>query len=68
MFGELYYQVTDQLKAAVGLRYSDEQKDGVQLTIYVTLVDLPNEANDGDFYFPTYENSQTSWKFNLTCD
>ena len=68
VFGELYYQVTDQLKATVGLRYSDEQKDGVQRTIYVTFLDLPNEANDGDFYFPTYEDSQTSWKFNLTYD
>ncbi len=68
VFGEAYYQVTDQLKATVGLRYSDEQKDGVQRTLYVTFLDLPNEANNGDFYYPTYEDSQTSWKLNLTYD
>lgn len=68
VFGEAYYQVTDQLKATVGLRYSDEQKDGVQRTIYVTFLDLPTEANNGDFYYPTYEDSQTSWKLNLTYD
>jgi outer membrane receptor protein involved in Fe transport len=68
VFGELYYQVTDQLKATVGLRYSDEQKDGVQRTQYVTFLALPNEANNGDFYYPTYEDSQTSWKLNLTYD
>jgi outer membrane receptor protein involved in Fe transport len=68
VFGELYYQVTDQLKATVGLRYSDEQKDGVQRTLYVTFLDLPTEANNGDFYYPTYEDSQTSWKLNLTYD
>ena len=43
VFGELYYQVTDQLKATVDLRYSDEQKEGVQRTLYVTFLDLPNE-------------------------
>ena len=68
VFGEAYYQLTDQLKATVGLRYSDEQKDGVQRTIYVTFLDLPNEANNGDFYYPTYSDSQTSWKLNLTYD
>lgn len=68
VFGELYYQVTDQLKATVGLRYSDEQKEGIQRTIYVTFLDLPNEANNGDFYYPKYEDSQTSWKLNLTYD
>ena len=68
VFGEAYYQLTDQLKATVGLRYSDEQKDGVQRTIYVTFLDLPTEANNGDFYYPTYEDSQTSWKLNLTYD
>jgi outer membrane receptor protein involved in Fe transport len=68
VFGELYYQVTDQLKATVGLRYSDETKDGVQRTLYVTFLDLPTEANNGDFYYPTYEDSQTSWKLNLTYD
>ena len=68
VFGELYYQVTDQLKATVGLRYSDETKDGTQRTLYVTFLDLPTEANNGDFYYPTYEDSQTSWKLNLTYD
>ena len=68
VFGEAYYQLTDQLKATVGLRYSDEQKDGFQRTQYVTFLALPTEANGGDFFMPTYEDSQTSWKLNLTYD
>jgi outer membrane receptor protein involved in Fe transport len=72
VFGEAYYQVTDKLKATLGLRYSDEEKDGVQRTLYVTFLDGPGSpkdaAGDGDFYYPTYEDSQTSWKVNLTYD
>ena len=41
IFGELYWDVNQDLRLTFGARYSDETKKSKQRTIYVTFADLP---------------------------
>jgi iron complex outermembrane recepter protein len=67
VFGELYWQATDDLKFTLGLRYSEEEKRSLQRTIYLAFLDDPNGPNGG------YERFEGRWeeptgKFNATWD
>jgi len=66
IFGEVYWDVTDSLRLTFGGRYTEEEKEGKQRTIYVTFADLPPvQPNDG-FFEPVFEQEEFSWKVNAT--
>jgi len=67
LFGEAYWSVTDKLTATLGLRYSDEQKDGKQRTLYLTFLDNALGEDNG-YFFPTYDSQETTGRLNLTYD
>jgi iron complex outermembrane receptor protein len=67
LFGEAYWDITDQLTATAGIRYSDETKEGKQRTIYVTFLDVPQlEPDTNSFIHPDYDSQETTGRFNLT--
>ena len=67
VFGELYYDVSPDLRLTLGARYSDEEKKAKQRTIYVTFSDLPPLDSENNAYgFPEYEQSEFTWKANAT--
>ena len=55
IFGELYWVVTDALRLTFGGRYSEEEKEGRQRTIYVTFADFPPIQPNNAFFEPKYE-------------
>ena len=55
-FGEFYYDFTDDLQLTVGLRYSDEDKDASQRTIYLNFLDDPAAPGGG------YQSFQDDWQ------
>ena len=65
LFGEAYWDVTDNLRLTFGARYSDEEKKGQQRTIYISFLDLASDPDNGYFY-PEYDQQETSWKVNAT--
>lgn len=67
VFGELYWDVTSNLRLTFGARYSEEEKEAQQRTIYVTFSDLPplDPENNGYFY-PEWEQDEFSWRVNAT--
>ena len=67
LFGELYYDVNEDLRLTFGARYSEEEKKSKQRTIYVTFADLPplDPENNG-YGFPKYDQEEFTWKFNAT--
>ena len=67
-FGELYWDVTDALRLTVGGRYSEEEKEGKQRTIYVTFSDLPPIQPNNAYFEPKYEQDEFTWKVNATYD
>lgn len=67
IFGETYWNVTDRLTATLGLRYSDEEKNGKQRTLYVTFLDNALGEDNG-FFYPQYDSQETTGRFNLTYD
>jgi outer membrane receptor protein involved in Fe transport len=68
IFGELYWDVTDALRLTFGGRYSEEEKEGRQRTIYVTFADLPPIQPNNAFFEPKYEQDEFTWKVNATYD
>ena len=68
IFGELYWDVTDALRLTVGGRYSEEEKEGKQRTIYVTFSDLPPIQPNNAYFEPKYEQDEFTWKVNATYD
>jgi outer membrane receptor protein involved in Fe transport len=67
VFGELYWQTTDTVSMTLGLRYTEEEKQSTQRTVYLGFLDDPNGPNDG------YDNFSGEWeeptgKFNITWD
>ena len=67
LFGELYYDVNEDLRLTFGARYSEEEKKSKQRTIYVTFADLPplDPENNG-YGFPKYDQEEFTWKVNAT--
>jgi iron complex outermembrane receptor protein len=67
LFGELYYDVNEDLRLTVGARYSEEEKKSKQRTIYVTFADLPPLDPENNAYgFPKYDQEEFTWKLNAT--
>ena len=67
IFGELYWDVNQDLRLTFGARYSDETKKSKQRTIYVTFADLPPLDSVNNAYgFPEYDQDEFTWKFNAT--
>lgn len=67
IFGELYYDVSPDLRLTLGARYSDETKKSKQRTIYVTFSDLPPlDAENNAYGFPEYDQDEFTWKANAT--
>jgi len=67
IFGELYYDVSPDLRLTVGARYSDETKKSKQRTLYVTFSDLPPlDAENNAYGFPEYDQDEFTWKANAT--
>jgi outer membrane receptor protein involved in Fe transport len=67
VFGELYYDVSPDLRLTLGARYSDETKKSKQRTIYVTFADLPPlDAENNAYGFPEYDQDEFTWKANAT--
>jgi iron complex outermembrane receptor protein len=66
-FGEIYWQATDRLLLTAGLRYTEEEKESLQRTIYLNFLADPNGPNAG------YDAFSGSWseptgKLNATWD
>ena len=67
LFGELYYDVNQDLRLTFGARYSEEEKKSKQRTIYVTFADLPPLDTENNAYgFPKYDQEEFTWKMNAT--
>ena len=67
IFGELYWDVNQDLRLTFGARYSDETKKSKQRTIYVTFADLPPLDSENNAYgFPEYDQDEFTWKVNAT--
>ena len=67
LFGELYYDVNQDLRLTLGARYSEEEKKSKQRTIYVTFSDLPPLDPENNAYgFPKYDQEEFTWKLNAT--
>ena len=66
LFGEAYWDVTEQLTATAGIRYSDETKKSDQRTIYLTFLGNPQSEEDNGYFHPDYDSQETTGRFNLT--
>ena len=67
IFGELYWDVNQDLRLTFGARYSDETKKSKQRTIYSTFADLPPLDSENNAYgFPEYDQDEFTWKVNAT--
>lgn len=66
-FGELYWQARPDLKATLGLRYTDEEKKSNQRTIYLGFLD-DGTAADGGFSDFQGQWDELTGKFNLSWD
>ena len=67
LFGELYYDVNQDLRLTFGARLSEEEKKSKQRTIYVTFADLPPLDPENNAYgVPKYDQEEFTWKFNAT--
>ena len=67
VFGEIYWDLTDQLHLTVGGRYSDEEKSSKQRTIYLDFLSNPNAPGGGYEKF-SWTNSEPTGRINLTYD
>ncbi|MEP5566455.1 MAG: TonB-dependent receptor [Halioglobus sp.] len=67
MFGELYWQASENLLVTAGLRYSEEEKSSKQRTIYLGFLDDPT-APDGGYEDFGGEWEEPTGKFNVTWD
>jgi outer membrane receptor protein involved in Fe transport len=67
LFGELYYDVNEDLRLTFGARYSEEEKSSKQRTIYVTFADLPPlDPTNNAYGVPKYDQEEFTWKMNAT--
>ena len=67
LFGELYYDVNEDLRLTFGARYSEEEKSSKQRTIYVTFADLPPlDPTNNAYGIPKYDQEEFTWKINAT--
>lgn len=66
LFGEAYWDLTDQMTLTAGIRYSDETKEAKQRTIYVTFADLPPVDENNGYFHPEYDSQETTGRLNLT--
>ncbi|MFT7288445.1 MAG: iron complex outermembrane receptor protein, partial [Halieaceae bacterium] len=66
-FGELYWQASDDVQLTLGLRYTEETKDSLQRTIYLSFLADPSAA-DGGYDTFNGEWSEPTGKFNVTWD
>lgn len=64
LFGEIYWDITDQLELTAGLRYTDESKESEQRTVYLGFLDDPNGENDGFTPFES-DSDEPTGKINL---
>lgn len=64
LFGELYWSINDQIDMTFGLRYTDEEKESTQRTVYLNFLSDPNVAGGG---FETFGNDwqETTGKVNI---
>ena len=67
IFGEAYYEASDNLRMTLGVRYSDEEKKAKQRTIYLAFLTDPNSANGGYEDF-SYSQSEPTGRFNIQYD
>ena len=56
LFGELYYDINEKTELTIGLRYTDEDKEADQRTIYLAFADIPTPDDDG------YSNFKDDWQ------
>lgn len=66
-FGEVYWQLRDDLVLTIGLRYTEEEKTSLQRTVYLGFLADPNAPNGGYDFF-SGEWSEPTGKINLTWD
>ena len=67
LFGELYYDVNEDVRLTFGARYSEEEKKSKQRTIYVTFADLPPlDPTNNAYGVPKYDQEEFTWKMNAT--
>ena len=64
LFGELYYDISDDMELTLGLRYTDETKEATQRSIYLAFLDNPNGPNNGYDDFES-ESDEFTGKVNL---
>jgi iron complex outermembrane recepter protein len=67
LFGELYWQTTDDISMTLGLRQTEEEKSSKQRTIYLAFLDDPT-ADDGGYNDFKGDWSEPTGKFNVTWD
>lgn len=65
LFGEVYWDVSEQTELTVGLRYTDETKQSEQRTIYLNFLDDPNGENGGFTPFAS-ESDEVTGRINLS--
>jgi outer membrane receptor protein involved in Fe transport len=56
VFGELYWSVNEKTDVTLGLRYTDEEKESTQRTVYLGFLSNPNVAGGG------YESFGNDWQ------
>ena len=64
VFGELYWSLNDQIDMTFGLRYTDEEKESTQRTVYLGFLSNPNVLGGG---YETFGNDwqETTGKVNI---
>jgi iron complex outermembrane receptor protein len=66
LFGEAYWDVTDQLTVTAGIRYSDEDKKSKQRVIYSVFQGIPSVDENNSYIHPEYDSQETTGRLNLT--
>lgn len=66
LFGEAYWDISDDLTLTLGLRYSDEDKKSKQRVIYSTFQSVPSIEADLGYDYPEYDSQETTGRVNLT--
>ncbi|MEP5764537.1 MAG: TonB-dependent receptor [Halieaceae bacterium] len=56
LFGEFYYDISDTVEMTLGLRYTDEQKEADQRSVYLNFLDDPNVPGG------SYQNFKDDWQ------
>ena len=64
LFGELYWDASDDIEVTLGLRYTDETKDSEQRSIYLAFLADPTGPNGGYDNFES-DSDEFTGKFNV---